>query len=66
MVLVTDAHEKSGTLITIGYALNCNVEVGAVPHPIGSYSECNRMIKDGALLIDSGDDIRIAMDYYKK
>ena len=61
MVLVTEAHERSGTLLTVGCALNSNIEVGAVPYPVGENSECNRMIKDGALLIENGNDVRTFM-----
>lgn len=56
-VLVTEAKERSGTLITVGYALNASKDIMCVPYPIGSESSCNRLISEGAYLVQSGQDI---------
>ncbi len=56
-VLVTEAKERSGTLITVQYALNANKDVMCIPHPVGSSSSCNRLISQGAFLVETAEDI---------
>lgn len=58
-VLVIEAQEKSGTLITAGHAANQGREVFAVPGNIDSlYSKgTNALIKDGAKITVSVNDI---------
>ena len=61
-VLVTEAFARSGTSITVNYALTLNKTVFSIPHPIGRYSFCNQLISEGAELAENGNDI---LDYLK-
>ncbi len=56
-LLVTEAHTNSGTLSTVSYALHSGKDVLCVPYPIDAHSICNRLIKDGAYLIENGSDL---------
>lgn len=58
-VLVIEAREKSGSLVTAKRACDQNRDVFAVPGPIDSedYVGTNRLIKDGAAIVTSSEDI---------
>ncbi|MFA6942590.1 MAG: DNA-processing protein DprA [Bacilli bacterium] len=55
--LVTQAHERSGTLITVSYALTMGRDIYCVPYLAGHSSSCNRLIKEGAYLVESAKDV---------
>ncbi|MDO4962400.1 MAG: DNA-processing protein DprA [Eubacteriales bacterium] len=59
VLLVIEAGEKSGTSITVGYALDQGKEIFALPgritDPLGF--GCNRMLKDGANILTSPSDV---------
>ncbi|QDT02416.1 hypothetical protein K227x_07920 [Rubripirellula lacrimiformis] len=57
--LVVEAPDRSGALITARIAMEQNREVLAVPGPVTSRASrgCNQLIRDGAKLIQSVDDI---------
>lgn len=58
-IIVTEATEKSGTLSTVGHALDQNKEVFAVPGPITSLLSAgpNKLIQQGAHMALSAQDI---------
>ncbi|MDD8048953.1 MAG: DNA-processing protein DprA [Thomasclavelia sp.] len=56
-VLVTESDKKSGTMITVGYALEQGKDVYAIPSRINDAIGCNCLIQQGAKLTMSVDDI---------
>ncbi len=62
-VIVVEAGEKSGALITAGFAADNSRDVFAVPHNIFYVkgAGCHNLIRDGAILVTSAADI---LEYY--
>lgn len=56
-VVVGEASKRSGTLITVNFALGSNKDVGCVPFRADEDSACNRLIKEGAFVIESAEDV---------
>lgn len=49
-LVVIEATVKSGSLITVNYALNLGMDIMAIPGPVfnGNSEGCNKLIRDGA------------------
>ena len=56
-ILVTEAYVNSGTNITVLHALRLGKDVMAVPYEANKNSSCNRLIQDGAILVDNPEDV---------
>ncbi len=58
-VIVVEAAERSGALISAHHAMEQGREVFAVPGPVDSRTSrgCHRLIRDGARLVESVDDV---------
>lgn len=57
VIVVVEASYKSGTSTTVGWALELGKQVCCVPHLAGKGSLCNKLISEGAQLIESGKDV---------
>jgi len=58
-VVVVEAPERSGALITVDFAADQGREIFAVPGPVTSAnsSGCNRLIREGARVVRSAEDV---------
>lgn len=58
-VLLIEARENSGTLITVGHALTQGREVFCLPGPVDAPASIlpHRMLRDGARLVTSAEDV---------
>ena len=61
-VVVTEAGPMSGTSITVTLALQSCREVMCIPYSLEVDSACNRLIKEGAFLVENGQDVLDIVD----
>ena len=55
-LIVVEAKQRSGTMITVNFSLNQGKDIYCVPNRIGEYDGCNRLISQGAdILVDVED-----------
>ncbi len=64
-LLVPEAHNRSGTLSTVSHALQLGKPIFCVPHMATSDSLCNALIKDGALLVETPEEVIDNYNYFK-
>ena len=57
-ILVAEAKKRSGTLITVGHALSLGRDIYCIPHRVGESVSTNLLIRDGAYLAESPEDIK--------
>jgi DNA processing protein len=62
-VVVVEARERSGSLITAEHAAEQGVDVLAMPGPVlsGSHLGSNRLLRDGAGVVLEANDVRLAL-----
>lgn len=60
-ILVTEASQKSGSMITVSRALEMGKDIFCVPYKIGLNSGCNSLIREGARLVESAHDILLEL-----
>jgi DNA processing protein len=67
-VLIAEAGEKSGTLITARQALELGRDIGAIPGDIFSPSSVgpHMLIREGAYIVSDGDDLHALLHLTKK
>lgn len=64
ITLVTEANDyKSGTLVTVRYALMFGRDVMCIPYHANEKSMCNRLIKEGACLVETPQDVISELKY---
>ncbi|WP_296876693.1 DNA-processing protein DprA, partial [Thomasclavelia sp.] len=56
-ILVIEANQKSGTMITVGHALDQGKDIFAIPSRIDDARGCNFLIQQGAKLVMNVQDI---------
>lgn len=56
-VLIPEVKVNSGTITTIGHALNQGKEVFVIPQEVGNGTYNNHLISEGAILVESAEDI---------
>lgn len=64
LVIVVEASEKSGSLITASYAADQNIDVMSIPGAITKKESkgCNKLIKEGSLIFTGMEDLYDALN----
>ena len=56
-LFLPEAYHKSGSLISVHFALSFGRDVICVPHPFNAHTANNRLIKDGADFVENATDV---------
>ena len=56
-MICTSVKARSGTLVSVKFAIEYGKDLFVIPYPIDQNNLCNTLIKDGAYLIDNGKDL---------
>lgn len=56
-ILLAESFNQSGALSTTLHGLNLGKNIACIPYLIGRGSNCNRLIKEGAYLIENSEDL---------
>ena len=65
-IVVAEAGIHSGTYITVADGLMNGRNICCVPHMANLNSGCNKLIKEGAALVENAKDVIDEMTIYKK
>jgi len=65
-LLVPEAYKNSGTNLTVMFALQQGKDVMAIPHNVGKECSCNKLIQDGAFLVENAEDVKYIMKDFSK
>lgn len=63
-IVVTEAGNISGTSITVTFGVQYGRTIMCVPYPADKNSACNRLIKEGAYLVETAEDVFESMWRY--
>lgn len=63
-MVIGNADLHSGTMITATFAMSYGRDVGCLPSLPGKNSGCNALIKDGALLVETKEDVLSLLNPY--
>ena len=61
-ILITEAKSKSGSFITVSWGQIMNKDIMCIPYPIEKESGCNQLIKEGAFMVESSEEVRYIME----
>lgn len=67
-LVIVEANVKSGSLITVNYALDLGMEIMAIPGPVfnGNSEGCNKLIRDGAKPFTGIEDLYDFLNIFKE
>ncbi len=63
-VIVFDVREMSGTISSVNLACHLSRDLMSIPYPIGTEFINNKIINEGANVVENGNDVRQVMTVY--
>lgn len=64
-LLIGGITDKSPTSTAVAFGLSQGADIYCIPFPIGNHYMTNQLIKDGAMLVESGNDILMRKENYE-